>query len=269
MPIPKRVRPTLTFAFSIATLLTLGACSKSSPDTSRNPAPAPAIASAATTTKPNVRTAAAQPATTPEQPTAEAPARPTAEAPARPTAEAPARPTAEARALAEDTLPTAWPEATALMPIRADQLLARIRARNKKGTLVNAWASWCGPCREELPMLASLAKNLAASSIDVVLVSVDEPEDHAKAEAFLKSFQITLPAYLAARPLGPFKEGLNPRWPGMLPATFLFDQTPRLRYFWGGEAFENEIVKIVDGFLAGKPIDGEANFALAPGATTP
>ena len=164
------------------------------------------------------------------------------------------------------SLPAAWPEAGALVPIRADQLLARIRSRGQKATLVNAWASWCGPCREELPMLASLARNLAAQSVDVVLVSVDEPDDRNKAEAFLRSFDIRVPAYLAARPLGPFKEGLNPRWPGMLPASFLFDATGKLRYFWGGEAFEAEIVKVIDGFLAGKPIDGEADFALAPGA---
>lgn len=118
-------------------------------------------------------------------------------------------------------------------------------------------------------MLASIAKNLAAESIDVVLVSMDEPEDRYKAEAFLKSFDITLPAYLAARPLGEFKVGLNPRWPGMLPASFLFDATGKLRYFWGGEAFEQEIVTVIDGFVAGKAIDGESDFSLAPGRHNP
>jgi len=117
-------------------------------------------------------------------------------------------------------------------------------------------------------MLASLAKNLATQSIDVVLVSVDEPEDHEKAEAFLRSFAIELPVYLAAPPLSSFKLGLNPRWPGMLPATFLFDHAAKLRYFWGGEAYESELVNIVDRFLAGKLVETEADFMLAPGTTT-
>ncbi|MGC4095143.1 MAG: TlpA disulfide reductase family protein [Polyangiaceae bacterium] len=166
-------------------------------------------------------------------------------------------------------LAASWPESSTLLTVSAEQLRAQIRARGKKGTLVNAWASWCGPCRAELPMLTSLAKNLAPQSIEVVLVSVDEPADRPKAEEFLRSYDVRLPAYIAEQPLGAFKLDMNPRWPGMLPATFLFDGDARLRYFWGGQAFENELVGVIDGFLAGKPIDGEANFALAPGATTP
>ena len=42
----------------------------------------------------------------------------------------------------------------------------------------------------------------------------------------------------------------------------------KVRYFWGGEAYENELVPIVEGLLAGQPIDGEARFGLAPGQTT-
>jgi thiol-disulfide isomerase/thioredoxin len=151
----------------------------------------------------------------------------------------------------------------------AENLLAQIGRSGKKATLVNAWASWCGPCREELPMLDALSKNLRRQQVEVLLVSVDEPEDHGKAEAFLRSYEIRLPAYIATRPLGPFKEGLNPRWPGMLPATFLFDTTGKLRYFWGGPVHEEEIVAIVEGLLAGKAIDGESDFTLAPGKVEP
>jgi thiol-disulfide isomerase/thioredoxin len=152
-----------------------------------------------------------------------------------------------------------------LAVVSAEDLLATIRTSGNKATLVNAWASWCGPCREELPMLAGLARNLKPQSIGVVLVSVDEPEDQTKAIAFLKSFEIQVPAYLAARPLGPFKEGLNPNWPGMLPASFFFDEQARLRHFWGGEAFEHELMQVIDDFVAGKTVDGETKFGLAPG----
>jgi peroxiredoxin len=114
-------------------------------------------------------------------------------------------------------------------------------------------------------MLNALAQNLGHERIRVILVSADEPEDRPKAVAFLKSAEIALPSYLAARPLGPFKVGLNPRWPGMVPATFLFDAAGKLRYFWGGPVYEHEALKVVTEFLENRLVDGEADFTVAPG----
>ena len=51
----------------------------------------------------------------------------------------------------------------------------------------------------------------------------------------------------------------------MLPASFLFDKTGKLRYFWGGPVYEEELVEVVDQFLAGTLVDGAARFGLAPG----
>jgi thiol-disulfide isomerase/thioredoxin len=152
-----------------------------------------------------------------------------------------------------------------LMHATAAQLLAAIRSSGKKGTMVNAWASWCGPCRREVPMLQALAANLRPQGVEIVLVSVDEPKDEAKAEAFLKDNAITLKSYLVEGSVADFKEGINPNWPGMLPASFLFDRSAKLVHFWGGEAFENEIVPVVESFLAGRPVEAETRYGLAPG----
>ena len=156
-----------------------------------------------------------------------------------------------------------------LTAVTAEQLKGRLRALHAKAILVNAWATWCGSCEHELPMLQKLAEKLGPQEVRVVLVSVDEPDQRDEVRKFLVEKNIQLPNYLAARPLGPFKAGMNPRWPGMLPATFLFDGTGKLRYFWGGEAFEREIMPIVEGLLAGRPIDGEANFGVAPEGPVP
>jgi thiol-disulfide isomerase/thioredoxin len=159
---------------------------------------------------------------------------------------------------------TAGPGSGVRLPVvSAEGVLARVRASGKKGVLVNAWATFCGPCRRELPLLESLAPNLRTAGVDVLLVSMDEPEDAPKAAAFLDNLQLTLPSVIAERPLGVFKQGINPRWPGMLPASFLFDASGRLRYYWGGEAFENELVPVLTAFAEGKPIEGEADFQVA------
>ena len=156
-----------------------------------------------------------------------------------------------------------------LVHATAAQLLAAIRASGKKGTIVHAWASWCGPCRREVPMLQALAANLKPQGIEIVLVSVDEPKDEAKAQSFLKDNGITLKSYLVQGSVADFKQGINPSWPGMLPASFLFDRAAQLIHFWGGEAFENEIVAVVENFVAGKPVEAETRYGLAPGKVQP
>jgi thiol-disulfide isomerase/thioredoxin len=150
-------------------------------------------------------------------------------------------------------------------PTTAEQLIARMRASGKKATLVNAWASWCRPCLREVPMLQALSVNLEPQGVDVVLVTVDDAKDEAKALSFLNDNGITLKSYIVDGSIGDFKAGINPRWPGMLPASFLFDHTGELAHFWGGEAFENEIVSVVEDFLAGRAIKAETRYGLAPG----
>ncbi|HKO47056.1 MAG TPA: TlpA disulfide reductase family protein [Polyangiaceae bacterium] len=146
-------------------------------------------------------------------------------------------------------------------------LLQKIRESGHKGVVINAWASWCEPCREELPMLARVAPKLAAKGVPIWLVSVDDPDGFSAAKAVLESLHVQLPSYAAAPPLEAFKIAMNPKWPGMIPVSFLFDSTGKLRYFWAGEVYEKELVPVVEGFVAGKPIDGVSDFGLAPGAT--
>jgi thiol-disulfide isomerase/thioredoxin len=159
--------------------------------------------------------------------------------------------------------------ASALPVIAGDALLARIRASKNKGVIVTAFASWCDPCREELPLLNAAAPKIAGRGVPIWVVSMDEPDAVPTAKALLDSLHIALPAFAAAPPLEAFKQAINPRWPGMIPASFLFDATGKLRYFWAGEVYEKELLPVVEGFLAGKHIDGMSDFGNQPGATQP
>lgn len=155
------------------------------------------------------------------------------------------------------------PNANGMIALRGPDVLARIHNSRSKGVLINAWASWCGPCKQEVPLLLKIKNTL--HDIDVVFISVDEQESQPQAVSLLKDFGAKGPAYVVDGPLGEFKSVMNPRWKGMIPASFLYDNTPKLHYFWGGPVFEDELLPLLKRYLAGENIDGEAHFALTNG----
>src|SRR5690606_13106946 len=101
--------------------------------------------------------------------------------------------------------------------------------------LINAWASWCGPCKTEMPMLQDIRRRYAERGIDVWFVSVDKSEQADQTRAVLKERVINPPHYVVKGRLGYFKEALSPIWKGSLPSTFLFDASGRVRYYWGAQ----------------------------------
>ena len=70
-----------------------------------------------------------------------------------------------------------------------------VRLSDFKGKVVvlNFWATWCWPCREEIPDLVSLQKEYAARGLVVLGVSMDEG-DPARVASFAKKFGINYPA---------------------------------------------------------------------------
>lgn len=164
----------------------------------------------------------------------------------------------------------AAPDAAALPPntqiLLGSEVVHRTVDPNRKGTLVNVWATWCGSCQEEIPMLLGIRQRYATRGIEVMFVSVDEPSAATKVQTTLRALGAAGPTLIADPALGPFKRALSPIWRGALPSTFLYDNQGRLRYFWGSQAMESEVVPILEGLLAGKPIDGMANFSVTTGA---
>jgi thiol-disulfide isomerase/thioredoxin len=97
--------------------------------------------------------------------------------------------------------------------------------------LVNFWATWCGPCREEFPDLVKIRARYATDKLDFVIISLDDPSDIGKAVPdFLNEVRATaLPAYLLhAEDDAAAINLVDVYWRGELPATFLYDRAGRI-----------------------------------------
>jgi cytochrome c biogenesis protein CcmG, thiol:disulfide interchange protein DsbE len=60
-----------------------------------------------------------------------------------------------------------------------------------KVVLLNVWATWCGPCRTEMPSIEALHKALGPKGLHVVAVSIDDPGKAPEIRKFLKDFNLT------------------------------------------------------------------------------
>ena len=156
-----------------------------------------------------------------------------------------------------------------LLRVDAPALMQRIASTTNRGTVVSVWATWCGSCRREIPMYLELRKTFLSNGLDFVFISADEPTAFANVVDQMRAWGGPLPALAVGGSMGRFMREIDPRWLGALPATFLFDNTPKLRHFWEGPVYEHEITPILQGFLAGEPIDGETRPPITGGPSAP
>ena len=92
-----------------------------------------------------------------------------------------------------------------------------------KTVLLNLWATWCGPCREEMPALNALQKDVGGNDFEVVAVNIDTGNDE-KPKAFLAEYGVDKLGYYRDSSMGVFnslkKEGLA----FGLPVTLVMDR---------------------------------------------
>jgi thiol-disulfide isomerase/thioredoxin len=76
----------------------------------------------------------------------------------------------------------------------------RVRLREYRGKIVvlNFWATWCGPCREEMPMLVAAEREYRDRGIVFIGASLDERDTQAQVPAFLAKYAIGFPVWMGA-----------------------------------------------------------------------
>jgi thiol-disulfide isomerase/thioredoxin len=112
--------------------------------------------------------------------------------------------------------------------------------------VVNFWATWCEPCRREMPSIQRLRDKLSDKPFVVLAVNVDEPE--ARVRQFLKTTGLELPILL-----DPNKKVTRDWGARILPVTYIVDRDGRVRYRLVGDLdwSSDTVVGVISQLLAG------------------
>ncbi len=129
----------------------------------------------------------------------------------------------------------AMPALAALVNVDEAGFQKLVDSHKGKVVLYDFWATWCEPCRAEIPKLVRLDAKLRSQGFELVTISADEPEQAADAEKVIKQFGVRGPLYRKqADSDDHFIVSVDSKWSGALPALFLYDKSgKKVRSFIG------------------------------------
>jgi len=121
-----------------------------------------------------------------------------------------------------------------------------------KPLLVNFWATWCEPCRDEYPMLNELAKKYAPQGLQVMGVSLDDDGDLILMRRFLARYKPVFPNYRKnAGGIQAFTQGVLPGWKGSLPVSVFYGKDGQQTGHFLGEGTREKFEAAIGQLLAG------------------
>lgn len=129
-----------------------------------------------------------------------------------------------------------------------DAKLKELLKPSGKPLLVNFWATWCGPCREEFPDLVKVDEEYRGR-IDFITISLDFPEElDAAVPKFLSDMHAQMPTYLlVSADENAIISSIAKDWKGALPSTILYNMKGDIAYLRQGkvspETLKTEIEK--------------------------
>lgn len=112
-----------------------------------------------------------------------------------------------------------------------------VASQKGKVVLVNFWATYCVPCRAEMPALVKLRQKYGPKGFVLMTISADEPEDEGRAMTFLTTVKVPAPHYLRKTANeDSFIRAVDAKWSGALPLSLLYDKTGKKSKVMVGEA---------------------------------
>lgn len=113
-----------------------------------------------------------------------------------------------------------------------------------KVVLVNNWATWCPPCKAEMPTLVAFYNEHAQEGLMIVAIEAGEPKE--QVQQFADQYQMPFSVWLdpSAKAIDAFKNS-------NLPSSYVIDRSGTVRLTWTGEINRQMLEKFVTPLLAG------------------
>ncbi len=129
---------------------------------------------------------------------------------------------------------------------RLDGTPLKLSSLRGKAVVINFWATWCGPCKIEMPWLTEFHQQYGPQGVEVIGIAMDE--DTAKVADFVKEVGATHTILLGTEAVGDAYGGVQ-----FLPATFYIDRN-------------GKVVDRVFGLVSRSEIEDNIKLAMGPGA---
>ena len=124
-----------------------------------------------------------------------------------------------------------------------EQSLAALKGRI---VILNFWATYCIPCRKEMPDLAAIQNEFGALGVQVIGVSTDDPESRKKVVQFVKETKINFPIWLGGSTDNMRRFGLGEALPG----TVVIGRDGRVKKVISGVIDQAVLRKLIEELLA-------------------
>lgn len=139
-------------------------------------------------------------------------------------------------------------DVAAARAINAEELQSLLKRDGTRPLLVNFWATWCDPCRDEFPDLVKIDGDYRAKGLDFIAITLDDLKDlNTEVPKFLRVMRAKMPVFLlnVADP-EPAMKAVGPGWSGALPATFLYNAKGQVVFKHFGRVNAAELRTAID-----------------------
>jgi thiol-disulfide isomerase/thioredoxin len=116
-----------------------------------------------------------------------------------------------------------------------------------KVVIVNLWATWCGPCKSELPEFSKVAAAYAGKDVVIMGLLTDDPDQQTLLD-FMTEHQIGFP--VIPKDMSILRQFDYPRAVPGIPTTFAYDKKGNRRRIKVGPMHEKELRGVIDALLA-------------------